>query len=94
LNRFVSDGENKYYLSFTDEKIACNVITFGVGMDFSGEAEFARRYPNCQLTAVDPLSKGNRELVESVRNARFIQALIGGRNQTYLANIKHGIVAL
>jgi trans-aconitate methyltransferase len=57
-------------------------------MDFSGEAEFWRRYPQCKLTAVDPISEINKELVEQIPNARFFQAAISSKDEKHNAHIK------
>lgn len=57
-------------------------------MDYSGETEFWMRYPQCQLTAVDPVSDINRELVEKIPNARFFQAAISSKDKIRIAHIK------
>lgn len=88
MNHFVSDGEKKYYLNFVDDQAPCNVMTIGVGMDYSGETTFSKRYPQCHMTAVDPVSDFNEALVKKVPNARFFEATISGRNETHVAVIK------
>ncbi|KAI6238872.1 Methyltransf-21 domain-containing protein [Aphelenchoides fujianensis] len=86
--RFFSDGERKFFTDFVDRRAACNVFTLGVGGDFSGETALFNRYPQCKFTAVDPEERSNRELVERVPNARFVQSTVGAEGGTYFAQIR------
>jgi trans-aconitate methyltransferase len=89
LFHFVTDGENKYFLDFVQrDHPDCNIITMGVGLDYSGETKLWNRYPQCKMTAVDPMSDVNKQIVERVPNSRFIEATIGAHDGNYTARLR------
>lgn len=90
LFRFKSDGETKYFLDFIKPPTTCNIWTLGVGLDYRGEASLHSKYPTCQMTAVDPLSDVNKQLVEAIPNARFIEATVGAEDGNYTARLSDG----
>ncbi|KAH7697374.1 Protein K01D12.1, partial [Aphelenchoides avenae] len=84
---FVSDSEVKYFVNFTRPHDECNVITMGIGGTVDGEKELLKRYPQCTFLGVDPNSEENRNLVESIPRATFVQAAVAGgtgKRQAYL----------
>jgi hypothetical protein len=42
------------------------------------------------MTAVDPLSDVNKQLVEAIPNARFIEATVGAEDGNYTARLSDG----
>lgn len=66
----------------------CNIFTLGVGLDYGGEISLWNRYPQCNMTAVDPVSTINKQIVERIPNARFIEATIGDEDGIYMARLK------
>ena len=89
MYHFIVDGENKYMLDFVKrDHPECNIYTLGVGQDYGGEVRVWNRYPQCNMTAVDPMPEINKEIVERVPNARFIEATIGERDGNYTASLR------
>jgi hypothetical protein len=89
MYHFIVDGENKYMLDFKRrDEPECNIYTLGVGQDYGGEVRVWNRYPQCKMTAVDPTPEINKEIVERVPNARFIEATIGAHDGNYTASLR------
>ncbi|KAI6187564.1 Methyltransf-21 domain-containing protein [Aphelenchoides besseyi] len=81
--------ERKYFLDFlTSDEQPCNFWTLGIGGDFSGETTLHNRWPQCQITGVDPEVKLNRKIVERVPKSRFIAAAVAENSGTYKAMVK------
>lgn len=80
------ETEAKYMLDFANRsEPSCNIYSIGIGLDYSDGMSIWQRYPQCAMTGVDPVSKGNRYLVELVPGARFFEYTIGGTDGAYTA---------
>jgi hypothetical protein len=78
-----TETESKYMLDFVRRnETSCNIYSFGIGLDYSDGTSIWQRYPQCSMTGIDPVSKGNRQLVQLVPGARFFEYAIGGTDET------------
>lgn len=66
----------------------------GIGGTVDGEKELLKRYPQCTFLGVDPNSEENRNLVESIPRATFVQAAVAGGTGKRQAYLKQSTVSL
>lgn len=105
---FLSDGETKYFIDFTDPLFTCNLVTIGkmiqrimlsvhflstgIGGTVDGEKRLMERYPQCEFLGVDPDEKLNRPLVEDI-GGRFVKAAVSAKTERRTASVLEGKTA-